>query len=103
MLLVAAGVWWAARPAPGFGNAAAPRALATGATGAPDLPAPSAADSGALGAVPTRPATLPTAADPVVAPIRLVIPTLRLTARITPVGVAADGQFDVPPSVDTVG
>ena len=36
-------------------------------------------------------------------PVRLVIPALHLTARVTPTGVDQAGAFDVPPSVDQVG
>jgi hypothetical protein len=106
ILLVAAGWWWSARPGPDVGTSAA-RALAgateSGSASGVDPAGATVSASGRSSTVPTQPATLPTATDPVQPPIKLTIPALGLTARVIPVGVAADGQFDVPPSVDTVG
>ena len=50
-----------------------------------------------------HPAALPTAPEPVVSPVQLVIPSLHLTAHVIPTGVDQAGAFAVPPSVDTVG
>jgi hypothetical protein len=93
-LLVAGVQWWSARPAPDVGTATV-RALATAtARPAPDDP---------TATVPVRPATLPTAPATVVAPTRLVVPLLGLTATVLPTGVDAAGEFAVPASVDAVG
>ncbi|PRY29868.1 class F sortase [Pseudosporangium ferrugineum] len=45
----------------------------------------------------------PPAGTGVDGPTGLRIPALGLTATVDPVGVSADGEFDVPPSVDRVG
>ena len=91
LVLTAAGlVWWQARPAPDVG-ASVVTELAR--------PSPSPAPGKR---VPVRPADLP-GPDTEVAPVGLSIPSLKLTASVVPTGVDRTGQFDVPPSVDTVG
>ncbi|WP_370964666.1 class F sortase [Amycolatopsis sp. cg9] len=41
--------------------------------------------------------------EPPVRPVRLSIPRIGVTAKVTPAGVDQAGAFSVPPSVDTVG
>jgi hypothetical protein len=83
---VSAGAIWTARPAPNAGVEAA-RDLAA-------APSP-------VAAVPVRGGVLPTAREPL-PPQRLVIPSLRVTARVVPVGVAG-GDLEVPADPLTAG
>jgi len=93
-LVMAGVIWLRSGPAPDVGTATVNQLTAP-------VPAPA---SGAAGtAVPTQAAALPTAPVPVIAPVRLAIPVLNLTATVQPTGVNQAGDFDVPPSVDTVG
>ncbi len=91
VLLVAGLIWWQAQPPPNVGAA-----TATALAGTP-TPAPSPAGSApvASGALPSTAAEL--------APVALSMPTIHVTAKVVPTGVDSSGQFDVPPSVDTVG
>jgi hypothetical protein len=56
----------------------------------------------ATGQVPVTRGDLPTA-DPRLPPTALRIPKIGVTARVEAVGVAASGEFEVPPSIDRVG
>lgn len=98
LLLLGAGVlagagwlWHRAQPAPNVGVAEVNRLsgspMASPAGGSP---------------VPTRAATLPTAA-PANRPVRVVVARLHVSAAVRPVGVDDAGNVVVPPSVDTVG
>lgn len=90
LVAVAGLVLWRARPAPDVGVPAA-RELATTPPAAVG-PAP---------AVPMADGAVPTAAT-TVAPERLAIPALGLTARVVPVGVRGD-ELDVPSDGGVVG
>lgn len=79
------------RPASTVGSAAVSRLAST----------PPA--SPAAGRIPVGAGVLPTAVPPVVRPVRLDIPAIGVRATALPTGVDAAGEFDVPPSVDTVG
>lgn len=50
----------------------------------------------------TSPATPTESAAPAV-PVRLGIPSLDVDADVVPVGVAADGQMEIPPGGDDIG
>jgi sortase family protein len=101
LLLGAAGVlWWQSRPAPDIGSAAVER-LATPAPAGSPAPA-SERDAAAATPIPRSAATLP-APVPATAPVRLVVPSIRVDATVVPTGVDDRGDFAVPPSVDTVG
>ncbi|RBY93820.1 class F sortase [Blastococcus sp. TBT05-19] len=68
------------------------------------LPAPPSPGAGAglLPSVPTRPAQ-PVAATPAPAPTRLTVPELGIDAPVDALGVAADGQMELPDDVSRVG
>lgn len=86
-------------------GAGAARALASaspGSSSGPPAPAATGRAGPGGGAVPVRPGTLPTAGTATVAPVRLAIPALGLTAPVVPVGVAGD-QLDVPADGSVVG
>ncbi|MCZ2835828.1 class F sortase [Modestobacter sp. VKM Ac-2985] len=80
----------------------------------PSTPAPSSAAPSPSGAVPpsapaldlppvtTRDAA-PTVAAPVPAPVRVSLPAQGVDAPLDPVGVAPDGQMELPEDVDRVG
>jgi hypothetical protein len=90
-LLGAAGlIWWRSQPAPNVGTATVTQ-LGTAATPAAGGPV-----------VPVQPGLLPSSGAEL-APVKLALPKLGVTATVVPTGVDGSGQFDVPPSVDTVG
>jgi len=92
-VLGAAGlIWWRSAPPPNVGSATVSTLRA-----APTPPSVLAGPG-----VPVQPGALPSGGAEL-APVRLALPTLRVTASVVPTGVDASGQFDVPPSVDTVG
>ena len=128
LLILAAGLlWWVSRPEP-----AGQTVSSVGASGALELTGPTSAGSASpvesiAPAVPTEPTepTAPSASpspvaapaappadqlapaaapDPVIAdPTRLQIPALAVDAPVEPVGVADDGEVEVPGDVATVG
>ncbi|MGY1773758.1 class F sortase [Blastococcus sp. SYSU D00813] len=68
----------------------------------PSPPQAAPADPGRLPEVVARDAT-PTAAPTAPAPVRLAVPALGVDVPLDPVGVAADGQMELPADVDRVG
>ena len=85
VLVAAAVVACRAQPAPNVGGAEV-TALATPPATAPVAPPPTTATKA-----------------PVVPPTKLRIPAIEVVATVNPVGVDANGDFAVPPSVDQVG
>ena len=86
-------------PAGAGGDGAGAGAAATGGPGgapAPTGPAPAA--------VPVTPATPPPAAGPSpTAPVRVRVPDRAVDVPVDPVGVAADGQMEIPPLAERGG
>lgn len=70
----------------------------------PAVPAPASSPADAAPAVPVAPATPPPppAASPT-APVRVVVPAQGIDVPVDPVGVAADGQMEIPPLAERGG
>lgn len=74
------------------------RTTAPAPAAAPDEPA------GAPSTVPMAPATAPPApASSPTVPVRVVLPAQRIDVPVDPVGVAADGQMEIPPLAERGG
>ena len=97
LLVGAPAAWWWSRPAERVGDPAAlpagvsPSPVAAGASPTPTpVPTPAGATS----------SPAPAAGSP---PVHVRIPTIGVDATVNPVGVAADGQLEVPSDVTEVG
>lgn len=104
-LAVAIGVptAWQLTREPAAAGAPVEQVLPASAPPAPPNPPQAApADPGRLPEATTRDAS-PTAAPAAPAPVRLAVPALGVDAPLDPVGVAADGQMELPADVDRVG
>jgi sortase (surface protein transpeptidase) len=78
-----------------------PSAPATAASPTPSAPVPAPAD---VPDVPVRSAALADAAAPQpAAPVALAIPALGIAVPVDPVGVAPDGQMEIPPLAERAG
>ncbi len=89
-------------PAPAVGAGSGDGAAPPGSR--PDPAAAPAAPDAARTDVPVRDASLTAAAVPAaVPPTGLAIPSLGITLPVDPVGVAADGQMEIPPLAERAG
>jgi hypothetical protein len=95
-VLVAVPVGWLlTRPADSVGQPPATAGASAPATAQGSLPA-------ATPTVPVRPA-VPAPAPERIAPVRLAVPSAGVDAQVLPVGVAADGQVEIPEDASRVG
>jgi hypothetical protein len=98
LLAAAALLWWVGRPEP-----AGQTVSSVGASGALELTAPAAASTPPTVGTTAPPPTPPAVDPPVTPPARVLIPFLGVDAPVSPVGVADDGEVQVPGDVGTVG
>jgi sortase (surface protein transpeptidase) len=104
-LALAVGVptaWELTRPSGAAGAPVSEVLTATPPEPGPAARPPTSAAPDRLPTATTRPA-VPSAAEEVPAPIRLAVPALGVDTTVDPVGVAPDGQMEIPEDVDRVG